>query len=135
MLDGGVLHSRSLTGLDQEVYALLTTYQALIRAAADSACTRPGMDMDHRLRRPADHCRDRNPAPGGTRRARRHHRPGRPRRPAPPRHRQRVKARTRKNPISKDGPKAGQHPTTSQNYTVRTTVTFFEHGLANRSRT
>jgi hypothetical protein len=28
MLDGRVLRSRSLTGLDQEVYALLTTYQA-----------------------------------------------------------------------------------------------------------
>ncbi|MEE1808191.1 hypothetical protein [Streptomyces sp. BE133] len=46
MLDGRVLRSRSLTGLDQEVYALLTTYQALIRAAADTACTRPGLDMD-----------------------------------------------------------------------------------------
>ncbi|MFE7497671.1 hypothetical protein ACFU6O_01070 [Streptomyces albidoflavus] len=46
MLDGRVLRSRSLAGLDQEVYALLTTYQALIRAAADTACTRPGLDMD-----------------------------------------------------------------------------------------
>ena len=49
-------------------------------------------------------------------------------------HRQRVKARTRKNPTSKYGPNAGQHPTTSQNYTVHATVTSFEHGLANRSR-
>lgn len=46
MLDGRVLRSRSLTGLDQEVYALLTTYQALIRAAADVCCVRPGLDMD-----------------------------------------------------------------------------------------
>ncbi|MFE5828391.1 hypothetical protein ACFQ7B_42625 [Streptomyces erythrochromogenes] len=42
MLDGRVLRSRSLQGLDQEVYALLTTCQALIRTAADTACTRPG---------------------------------------------------------------------------------------------
>ncbi|QNE76128.1 hypothetical protein F0344_17205 [Streptomyces finlayi] len=48
--------------------------------------------------------------------------------------RHRVKARTRKNPTSKYGPNAGQHPTTSQNYTIDTTVTFFEHGLSNRSR-
>ncbi|MGW5251271.1 hypothetical protein ACWEQN_47840, partial [Streptomyces sp. NPDC004129] len=53
----------------------------------------------------------------------------------PAHRRQRVKARTRKNPTSKYGPNAGQHPTTSQNYTVHATVTFFEHGLANRSRT
>jgi hypothetical protein len=52
----------------------------------------------------------------------------------PTRRRHRIKPRTRKNPTSKYGPNAGQHPTTSQNYTVRTTVTFFEHGLANRSR-
>ncbi|PVE09804.1 hypothetical protein [Streptomyces scopuliridis] len=45
-LDGHVLRSRSLTGLDQEVHALLTTYHALIRTAADTARTRPGLDMD-----------------------------------------------------------------------------------------
>jgi hypothetical protein len=52
----------------------------------------------------------------------------------PARQRHRFKARTRKNPTSKYGPKAGQQPTISQNYTVHVTVTFFEHGLANRSR-
>lgn len=46
MLDGRVLRSRSIDGLDQEVYALLTAYQALIRAAADAAGTQPGLDMD-----------------------------------------------------------------------------------------
>ncbi|WP_257039772.1 hypothetical protein [Streptomyces sp. OV198] len=30
---------------------------------------------------------------------------------------------------------SGQHPMTSRDYTVRTTVTFVEHGLAPRSRT
>ncbi|WP_351232344.1 hypothetical protein [Streptomyces sp. NPDC002133] len=52
----------------------------------------------------------------------------------PARHRHRVRARTRKNPTSKYGPNAGQQPTTSQNYTIHTAITFFEHGLANRSR-
>ena len=41
MLDGRVLRSRSIPGLDQEVYALLTAYQALIRAAADAVGTSP----------------------------------------------------------------------------------------------
>ncbi|MEH0628387.1 hypothetical protein [Streptomyces stelliscabiei] len=52
----------------------------------------------------------------------------------PARHRHRIKARTRENPTSKYGPNAGQHPTTSQNYTIHTVITFFEYGLANRSR-
>ena len=142
MLDGRVLRSRSLTGLDQEVYALLTTYQALIRAASDTACTRPGLDMDRIsftvLQTTAGDTVTTATAilpPTG---------------PAdlvgtigravldalhPAHRRPRVKARTRKNPTSKYGPNAGQHPTTSQNYTVHATVTFFEHGLANRVRT
>jgi hypothetical protein len=141
MLDGRVLRSRSLPGIDQEVYALLTTYQALIRAAADTACARSGLDMDRisftvLLATAADTVISATgvlPPPGpaelvGT--------IGRAVLGAlhPTRRRHRVKARTRKNPTSKYGPNAGQHPTTSQNYTVRTTVTFFEHGLANRSR-
>ncbi len=142
MLDGRVLRSRSLQGLDQEVYALLTIYQALIRAAADTVCTRPGMDMDRIgftvLRTTAADTvttatgilSPAGPADlVGT--------IGRAALDAlhPARHRQRVKARTRKNPTSKYAPNAGQHPTTSRNYTVHATVTFFEHALANRSRT
>ncbi|MEU6325638.1 IS4 family transposase [Streptomyces sp. NPDC047009] len=141
MLDGRVLRSRSLSGLDQEVYALLTTYQALIRAAADTVGTRPGLDMDRisftvLLATAADTVISATGvlSPAG---------------PAelvgtigravldalhPARHRHRVKARTRKNPTSKYGPNAGQQPTTSQNYTIHTAITFFEHGLANRSR-
>jgi hypothetical protein len=46
ILDGRVLRSRTLTGLDQETSALLAAYQALIRAAADTAATRPGLDTD-----------------------------------------------------------------------------------------
>ncbi|MEV0495882.1 hypothetical protein [Streptomyces atratus] len=45
-----------------------------------------------------------------------------------------VPTRTRKNPTSKYGPNAGQHPQKAQNYTVRTTVAFFGHGLNSRLR-
>ncbi len=141
MLDGRVLRSRSLTGLDQEVYALLTTYQALIRAAADTACTRPGLDMDRisftvlqaaaadtvttatKILPPAGPA-DLVGAIGRAVLDALH----------PARHRHRIKARTRKNPTSKYGPNSGQHPAISQNYTVRTTVEFFEYGLSSRSQ-
>src|SRR5262249_18275815 len=46
ILDGRVLRSRTVTGIDQETYALLTVYQALIRAAADTVTASPGLDMD-----------------------------------------------------------------------------------------
>jgi hypothetical protein len=46
MLDGRVLRSRSIPGLVQEVYALLATYQALIRTAADAVATRPDVSME-----------------------------------------------------------------------------------------
>ncbi|MFF3876697.1 IS4 family transposase [Streptomyces sp. NPDC001978] len=141
MLDGRVLRSRSLSGLDQEVYALLATYQALIRAAADTACTRPGLDMDRisftvLLATAADTVISTTGVlpPAGS--AELVGTIGRAVLDAlhPARHRHRVKARTRKNPTSKYGPNAGQQPTTSQNYTIHTAITFFEHGLANRSR-
>ncbi|MEU7563468.1 hypothetical protein [Streptomyces eurythermus] len=51
----------------------------------------------------------------------------------PAHRRQRAKARTRKNPTSKYGPNAGQHPHKAQNRTVRTTVVLFAHGLKCRS--
>ncbi|MGI5516134.1 hypothetical protein [Streptomyces sp. CA-106131] len=130
-----------MSGLDQEVYALLTTYQALIRAAADTACTRPGLDMDRisftgLLATAADTVIS---ATGVLPQARPVELVGTIGRAIldalhPARRRHRVKARTRKNPTSKYGPNAGQHPTTSQNYTIHTTVTFLENGLANRSR-
>jgi hypothetical protein len=141
MLDGRVLRSRSLPGLDQEVYALLIAYQALIRAAADTACTWPGLDMDRisftvLLSSAADTVTTAMgilPPPGpaeltGT--------IGRAVLNAlhPARHRHRVKARTRKYPTSKHG-NTGQHPMASQNFTIRTAITFFEHGLATRSPT
>jgi hypothetical protein len=52
----------------------------------------------------------------------------------PARRRPRVKARSRKNPTSKYGPNAGQHPTTTQTYSFHAEVTIFEKGLASRPR-
>ncbi|MFF3159668.1 hypothetical protein [Streptomyces sp. NPDC057910] len=138
MLDGRVLRSRSIDGLDQEVYALLTVYQALIRTAADTACTRPGLDIDRisftvLLQSAGDLVTTAgNILPAG---------PvdlagaiGRAVLGAllPAWRRPRVKARTRKNPTSKYGPNAGQHPATTQTYTFHARITIFENGLAPR---
>ncbi|MFF8902391.1 transposase [Streptomyces lydicus] len=135
MLEGRVLCSRSIDGLDQEVYALLTTYQALIRAGDDALAGRPDIPME-RISFTVLLA-----AATGTVTASRGIFPstlvdlvgtiGRATLPAP--RRQRVKARTRKSPTSKYGPNAGQHPHKAQNYTVRTTVAFFAHGLNSRS--
>ncbi|MFF2410983.1 hypothetical protein [Streptomyces sp. NPDC058092] len=144
MLDDRVLHSRSPQGLDQEDYALLTTYQALIRAAADTACTRPGLAGTWTASA-SPSCRPPPPtlSPPRPESCPRRDPPSSSAPPAgpvldalyPARRRHRVKARTHKNPTSKYGPNAGQHPSTSQNCTVHATVTFLEHGLTNRSRT
>ena len=140
MLDGRVLRSHTLTGIDQEVYALLATYQALIRAAADTAATRPGLDMDRisfaiLLQTAGDLVTTAsNILPAGPpdlagaigRAALRDLLPAW-RRP-------RIKTRTRKNPTSKYGPNAGQHPATAQHYTFHAQVIFFAEGLAPRTK-
>jgi hypothetical protein len=46
ILGGRVLRARTPAGIDQEVYALLVTYQALRTAIADAASTVPGTDPD-----------------------------------------------------------------------------------------
>ena len=46
MLGGRVLRARTPDGIDQEVYALLVTYQAIRSAIADAAATVPGTDPD-----------------------------------------------------------------------------------------
>jgi hypothetical protein len=141
MLDGRVLRSRSIDGLDQEVYALLTTYQALTRAGNDALTGHP--EIPHQrisFTIALTAATDTVTAARGIFPETVVDLVGTIGRAAlddllPAHRRQRVKARTRKNPTSKYGPNTGQHPTTSQNYTVHATVTFFEHGLASRSRT
>ncbi|MFE6692317.1 transposase [Streptomyces sp. NPDC057743] len=139
MLDGRVLRSRSTDGLDQEVYALLTTYQALTRADGDALTTRP--DIPHErisftvlLSTAADtvttaHGIFPEPTDQAT---------------AigqaildnllPAHRRRRAKARTHKNPTSKYAPNTGQHPQQPQNYTICTAITFFEHVLNSLTR-
>jgi hypothetical protein len=46
ILGGRVLRARTPDGIDQEVYALLVTYQVLRTAIADAAATVPGTDPD-----------------------------------------------------------------------------------------
>jgi hypothetical protein len=46
LLGGRVLRARTPDGIDQEVYALLVTYQVLRTAIADAASTVPGTDPD-----------------------------------------------------------------------------------------
>ena len=46
ILGGRVLRARTPDGIDQEIYALLVTYQALRTAIADAATTVPGTDPD-----------------------------------------------------------------------------------------
>jgi hypothetical protein len=46
ILGGRVLRAHTPTGIDQEVYALLVTYQILRLAMADTTSTQPGIDPD-----------------------------------------------------------------------------------------
>jgi hypothetical protein len=140
MLDGRVLRSRSVPGLDQEVYALLTVYQALIRIASDAVTTRPGLAMERisftvLLGAAADQVTTAagvlTPEPvallGAIGRAVLTNL-------LPAQRRQRVKARSRKNPTSKYGPNAGTHPQKAQTYTLDIQVQTMDDGLAPRRR-
>jgi hypothetical protein len=46
ILGGRVLRARTPEGIEQEIYALLVTYQVLRTAIADAAATVPGTDPD-----------------------------------------------------------------------------------------
>lgn len=139
ILDGRVLRSRTPAGIDQEVYALLTVYQALIRIAADTATTHPNLDMDRisftiLLHTAADQVTNAHgilPTGPTTLITAIGHAALQALLPA--RHRHRTKPRTRKNPTSKYHPTPGQ-PTTTQTYTIHAKVTFLEQGLAPRPR-
>lgn len=139
ILDGRVLRSQHPTDIDQEVYALLTVYQTIIRIAVDAVDTCPEARPDRisftvALQTAADQViaavgiiipagdrligvigqavlDDLLPAT-----------------------RNRGKARTRKNPTSKYGPNAGTFPQTSLNYTINTHVTIMKEGLTARSK-
>jgi hypothetical protein len=87
ILGGRVLRARTPHGIDQEVYALLVTYQALRIAIADALSDRPDLDPDrasftiaHHRPRPTHRRRRRARLPG---RPPRDHRTPSPGRPAP----------------------------------------------------
>jgi hypothetical protein len=140
LLDGRVLRSRSLDGIDQETWALLACYQALIRAAADTAFTQPGLDMDRisftvlaqaagdLITTAAGILPDGPPDLAGA--------IGRAALAAllPARRRPRIKARTIRNPTSKYSPNTGQQPATTQPYTFTAQITYLTQGLAPRPR-
>ncbi|MGH3275631.1 MAG: transposase, partial [Streptosporangiaceae bacterium] len=143
MLHGRVLRSRTLPGIDQEVWALLAACQALIRAAADTAATRPGLDTDQISLTILLHtARDLITTATGIL-------PASPAGPAdlagaigraalagllPARRPPRIKARTRKNPTSKYRHPSPHDPPAAQAYTIHAQITFFEEGLAPRAR-
>jgi IS5 family transposase len=139
ILDGRVLRSQHPADIDQEVYALLTVYQAIIRIAVDALDTCPDARPDRisftvALQTAADQViaavgiiipagdrlvgvigqavlDDLLPAPPG-----------------------RGKARSKKNPTSKYGPNAGSFPQTSLRYTITTNITIMDEGLTARSK-
>jgi hypothetical protein len=140
MLDGRVLRSRSTPGLDQEIWSLLAAYQALIRAAADTATTRPGLDMDRisftillqtagDLLTTASNILPASPPDltGAIGRAAL-------RNLLPAWRRPRLKARTRKNPTTKYRHPTPDAPRTAQAYTFHARITFFAQGLAPRAQ-
>lgn len=139
ILDGRVLRSQHPTDIDQEVYALLTVYQTIIRICVDALDTCPTARPDRisftvALQTAADQVTAAVGIiiPAGTRMV------GVIGQavldellPAP---RNRGKARTRKNPTSKYGPNAGTFPQTSLDYTITTHITIMEEGLTARSK-
>lgn len=139
MLDGRVPRSQHPTDIDQEVYALLTVYQTIIRIAVDAVDTCPDARPDRISFTIALHTAgDQVTAAVGI--------------IIPvgdrllgvigqavldellPPTRNRGKARTKKNPTSKYGPNAVRFPQTSLNYTINTNITIMEEGLTARSK-
>ncbi len=137
MLDGRVLRSRREVLLEQELYALLTVYQALITVAVDAAASAPGLDCDRiSFTVLIETARDlviagRGITPAGNALVGEIARAVLDR-PLPPR-RQRTKARCRKVRTSKY-PAWSSQPTSTQTYTIDTKIAIFEQPLTARRR-
>ncbi|BCJ70558.1 transposase [Catellatospora sp. IY07-71] len=140
ILDERVLRSHHPADIDQELWALLTVYQTIIRITVDAVDALPDVDYHRASFTVAlETARDQVvtaeaviPPPGhavlvgAIGQAVQDNL-------LPARRRQRAKARSRKNPTSKYGPNAGKHPQQTQTYTFHATVTIFEEGLTARS--
>jgi hypothetical protein len=140
ILDGRVLRSDRPEDIDQEVWALLSVYQAIIRMTVDAVASRPRLDPDRASFTVAlQTAGDQVIAAAGVF-------PELVIDPVgaiglavlanllPQRRRSRGKARSRKNPTSKYGPNAGKHPHTAQTYTFTARVEIMKEGLTARSR-
>ncbi|MGH3158523.1 MAG: hypothetical protein ACRDNF_18390, partial [Streptosporangiaceae bacterium] len=139
ILDGRVLRPRTLPGTDQETRALLAACQALIRAAADTAATRPGPDTDRISLTIILHtARDLVTTATGILPAGPPDLAGDIGRAALagllPARRPRIKARTRKNPTSKYRHPSPHDPPAAQTCTFHAQIIFFDKGLAPRPR-
>jgi hypothetical protein len=143
ILDGRVLRSHRPADIDQEIWALLTVYQTIIRMAVDaidaSPDTRPGTRPDRisftaALQTAADQVTAAAGiiTPTGATLIGVIGRAVLDELLPPPR--PRGKARTRKNPTSKYTANTGAFPRTSLTYTITTTVTIMEEGLTPRTR-
>jgi hypothetical protein len=136
MLGGRVLRSPRPADIDQEIWAMLTVYQALVRITTDAAATQPGLDPDRISFTIALHTaqdqvtraagREFTGLVGAIGRAVLDQ--------LLPARRPRVQARSVKNPVSKYGPKSGSHPQKTLTYTVHTHVMIMEEGLTPRRR-
>ncbi|MCX5355935.1 IS4 family transposase [Streptomyces mirabilis] len=138
LLDGRVLRSGHPADLDQEVWGILTVYQALIHTAADAATHRPGLDMDRLSFTVAlNAARDQVTTASGILPSGTAQLVGTIGRALldnllPTHRRQRLKARSLKS-HSKYAPNTAQHPATAQTYTFHTEIAIMEKGLAPRS--
>jgi Insertion element 4 transposase N-terminal/Transposase DDE domain len=143
ILDGRVLRSHRPADIDQEIWALLTVYQTIIRIAVDAidaspdtqAGTRPDrISFTVALQTAADQVTAAVGiiTPTGATLVGVIGRAVLDDLLPPPR--TRGKARTRKNPTSKYAANTGAFPTTSLAYTITTTVTIMKDGLTPRSR-
>lgn len=138
ILDGRVLRSGHEDTLEQEVYALLVVYQAIIQTIADGTGLHPPV-APHRwsftiaIETARDRTRGANgiitsdPVLASQIATNVLARPN-PLRP------HRVKARSRKRPSSPYRANTGKHPQHCQPYTIELTVTYFDNGMAARPR-
>lgn len=136
LLDQKVLRSRRAEDIDQEVWAILAVYQAIIRLSHDAVRTQLDTDPDRISFTAAIHAaRDQVILAAAT-----HYTgatPGALGRAVlanllPPR-RQRAKARTKKIATSKYKAAGTTFPARTQPYTLHTHITIFEEGLTARS--
>jgi hypothetical protein len=140
ILDGRVLRSAHPEDIDQEVYALLCVYQAIIRITVDAIDSRPATHPQRAsftiaIQTARDQVITANAITPDTNNiligaigtavlAN-----------LLPTRRPRAKARTRKHATSKYARNAGQFPPTAQRYTLHTEVKIMETGLTARSKT